>query len=73
MCGYEFNPKEYKTPHRWVPVGQCSNVEIYCGVAFKQQLIKICKARGDEWSQEVMVKLNGAINFPAAGAQYHKP
>ena len=73
LCGDECKPKDSKNPHRWVPVRQCSTVDRDCGITFKEQLINICKARDDQWSQEVMVRLSGVIDLPAADAQYHKP
>ena len=43
------------------------------GLRSNSSWYKICKARDDQWSQEVIDTLNGVIDFPAPDAQYHKP
>ena len=52
-------------------VRQCTTLERYGDITFKQHVVNICDERQDQWAQKVAARVSGVIDLPAAAAQYH--
>ena len=73
-CGEECDlKKDSKNPTRWRPAYQCrSTVSSTGSRPYKEYMWGICSERNGEWSDEVRVRIEGAVSdLHAAEARYH--
>ena len=72
FCGETCNVnKDPKHPTRWRKAYLCRTVGDD-GTDLKQEILKVCKSRGDKWAEDVCVRVHGALSdLHAADARYH--
>ena len=61
-----------RNPDRWDKVSQCETDVRPCRLTFKQQLLDIGEGRGDDWANDVALRMAGVTDLSAADAQYHQ-
>ena len=74
FCGLECNiVKDKKHPHRWRKASLCRTADRGSGKeTFKDAVMDICAQRGDNWANQVLVRVQGAVSdLHAADARYH--
>ena len=59
-------------PDRWDKVSQCETDVRPCRLTFKQQLLDIGEGRGDDWANDVALRMADVTDLSAADAQYHQ-
>ena len=69
FCGNECKPNDSYNPQCWVQVRQCTTLEIYGDITFKQDVVNIYDERQNQWAQKVAVRVSGVIDLHAAAAQ----
>ena len=73
ICGEQCLPVDKKNPVRWRVVYKCRTTDRPGMKTFKEIIQQKCAERGDDWADEVMIRLAGvATDIHAADAQYHK-
>jgi len=75
ICGERcISEHDGKNPGRWRRVVQCRTAGGGSKLkSFKDTILETCDQRDDEWSQEVKLRIQGAVSdLHAADAQYHK-
>lgn len=67
FCGTTCLPMDPRHPKRWRKVVQCQTAG-----DFKERILQACDRRKDSWSEEVRVRISGAVSdLHAADGQYH--
>ena len=67
FCGTACLPVDPRHPKRWRKVVQCQTAG-----DFKERILQVCDQRNDAWSEEVQVRISGALSdLHAADGQYH--
>ena len=75
ICGEQCSSEpDSKNPERWRRVVQCRTADRgHNQDTLKDVILKACDARNDEWAQQVLIRVEGAVSdLHAADAQYHK-
>lgn len=74
FCGEQcIESRDSKNPSRWRPVNRCRTLYTKPGQkSMKDAILDVCKQRSDTWSQEVELRVRGAVSdLHAAEARYH--
>ena len=72
FCGSLCEEIDAKHPDRWRKFSLVRTVDRPGKDNYKETILQVCKLRNDEWSQEVIVRISGAISdLHAADARYH--
>ena len=62
-----------RNPSRWRNAKLCRTADRGSGkTTFKYAILEVCRERSDKWSEEVQIRLQGAVSdLHAADARYH--
>lgn len=74
LCGEECNLSiSTKNPNRWRPAFLCKTGSQSWRKTSKQEILKRCRERGDEWGREVKCRISSLLSdLCAEGGRYHK-
>lgn len=74
LCGKTCEKQDPKHPQRWRPVSYCRTADRgKSQKTFKEVILETCNQRNDDWSDQVRLRIQGAVSdLHAADAMYHR-